>query len=273
MQISYQGHANLTSRSNKYDIKISSKKTHQFLLLQFPLLPRQTSFSKQEARSAVSAKKKRGTPKQKLFWSSFGTSDTSRFSSRTTWRPNPRVFHVDPRKKSGNAPRNGAERAEEDRIALAACARTIHGGRESRSRGSVRVRTGDSGPSADSPGSTSRRSERRHGNREHDGKGRARLSSAVYGKQPARRSSKCHWWVCPPCARALSLFFSLCLSRSLESAYSWLSSSTAGSISLGHLSRGLSVEDHFPDPVIERRAIAGCETGRECDCPSSRFPR
>lgn len=89
------------------------------------------------------------------------------------------------------APRRGAARR-----GTAPCARTIHGGRDSRSRGSpfvcVGVGAGDNGPSADFP-SPRRADPRRHGNRERDGNGRARLSSGAYGNQPARRSSKCHW--------------------------------------------------------------------------------
>lgn len=197
------------------------------------------------------------------------------FSSDATWGSNARPPY-DPRKKCGN----GTESGREDRIALPriACARIIHGGRESRSRGSVRVRT------AATAGSLGRfprvgpiRVQEGYGDGERDGKGRARLSSGAYG-QPTGKTKLKMPLVSLSSVRVPSLslvFLFVRLARSLASASFSLSSSRSAvtDVPLGRTLARSAPSEKDRIPVVERGTIATAKRMRGCDYPSSRFPR
>lgn len=206
---STETHRNSSSRNPLGSPAISSS---PLLLLTLPRRKRNVARCYGSGKRARSCERPRKRNGNYSVW--FFTFDGFRSSFRRTRSPNVRVPRVAPRKtmewtsevgeraRANNTEshtirsiRTGRMRAATRRGA-ARCARTIHGGRDSRSRGSpfvcVGVGAGDNGPSADFP-SPRRADPRRHGNRERDGNGRARLSSGAYGNQPARRSSKCHW--------------------------------------------------------------------------------
>lgn len=162
------------------------------------------------------------------------------------------MFHVDPWEKNGNT-RNGTESGR--RPSRTGRMRAHHSWR-SRVAESVRVRTGDSGPSADPPGSTSRRSaseKARQSRARRQGSSSAFVSSV---RQATGKTKLKMPLVSLSSVRVLSLSFSsLSVSLARERLFLAVILDRERYLARSHFSRDLPVENHFPDSVIERRAI------------------